>query len=214
MHRNIIKALVVTTVCLGLVDCQTTEQNVAATAIELQPMKMPDYSVGTHWMFTNGSKTGPITILSKDTDQTTIRSVVGCTYTRKGRNLFMPPSTWQDCAWGSGTAEVVEKGGSMFPLQVGAKQSWTWNGSNSRGWTFDGARDCEAIGAERVTIKAGAFDTFKVVCVDTWTGGSRRELILHLSPDVGVAVLFQTNSGFSGSSRWEYVSGPHPEKSS
>lgn len=214
MHKDRIPALVIAFVSLSIVGCQTTTQDVVATKIELPPMEMPDHPAGTHWIFTDGTKTGPITIVSRDTEHETIRSVTGCTYTRKAYNLFTPSSAWEDCAWGSGMAKVVDKGGSMFPLQVGARQSWTWNGSNSRGWTFDGARECEVVGAERVTIAAGVFDTFKVICADTWTGGGRREFTYYFAPDLGVAVLFNASSGFSGNSRWEYVSGPHTEKSS
>lgn len=214
MHRNRIAVLILALASLGIVGCQTTAQKVTATSIELPPMGMPDHPAGTSWMYTNGSKTGSITLLSKDAERLTVRSVTGCTYTRASDSMFAPSSAWKDCAWGSGTAKVAEKGGSLSPIQTGARQSWTWNGSNSRGWTFDGARDCEAVGAERVTLAAGAFDTFKIVCVDTWTGGGRRELTLYIAPDLGAPVLFILSSGYGGTSRWEYVSGPHKAESS
>jgi hypothetical protein len=213
MLRSSITILAVALASLGVAACQSTEQKVAATSIDLPPMDMPSHPVGTNWVISNGKVKGPLTIAAKDGNGETIQSPTGCSYTRSAKNMFAPSSVWKGCEWGSGEAKVAAVAGSMFPLRVGARQTWTWSGSSDRGYAFDGARECEAVAAERVTLAAGSFDAYKVVCTDTWRDGSRT-ITWYVAPSVGMSVLTVFGSTWGSGARWEYVSGPHQAKSS
>ena len=65
----------------------------------------------------------------------------------------------------------------MYPLQVGNTESWKYTGKNTKGDSWSGMRECEVKGTAHVTVPAGSFDTYHVVCEER---DSRREW--HYSP--------------------------------
>ncbi|EKV30374.1 hypothetical protein C882_4333 [Caenispirillum salinarum AK4] len=108
-----------------------------------------------------------------------------------GRSLtdaayFAPNLEWNDCgdgAWASGTGEITGSSGSLWPLSVGKTASWDYVHTNSRGDADRNTRRCEVEDTARVTVPAGTFDTFKVVCNDRW-----RTRTFYYAPEVNNVV--------------------------
>ena len=70
--------------------------------------------------------------------------------------------------------------GALFPLEVGNKMSFNVVGKSTNwpdGWKEK--RTCKVTAQERVTVEAGDFDAFKVVCNDEW-----RTRTWYFSPSV------------------------------
>ncbi len=75
--------------------------------------------------------------------------------------------------------------GSIWPLQVGATVSYDFKGKNSNGDTWNGTRRCEVKEEARVTVPAGTYDTFYVICEDPF-----RSRHWYVSPELETAVLY------------------------
>ena len=86
----------------------------------------------------------------------------GCIYSSI-KDGFGPVTQWKNCAGSTGT-QMLERSGNMFPLQVGNTESWKYTGKDTKGDSWSGTRECEVKGTAHVTVPAGSFDTYHVVC--------------------------------------------------
>ena len=66
----------------------------------------------------------------------------------------------------------------------------------ARAWSSK--RSCEVVGAVKVKIVSGTYDTFKVICKERW--GTRT---WWLSPEVGTAVAYEQKTRRNGLIRQE-----------
>ena len=57
----------------------------------------------------------------------------------------------------------------LFPLKVGNAAKWKVRGKSSKGNEWSTTRSCKVRGTANVTVPAGNFDTYHVVCTDDWT---------------------------------------------
>ena len=89
-----------------------------------------------------------------------------------------PTVEWKNCNSSSGSHKV-KRTGNMYPLQVGNTEKWRYNGRNNKGNRWSGTRKCEVKGTEEVTVPAGSFDTYHVVCKEPY---ARYEW--HYSPEL------------------------------
>jgi len=61
-----------------------------------------------------------------------------------------------------------------WPLSVGKKWSGRFGGQNAVGTgPFSEERSCEVVGREKIQVKAGAFDAFKIVCTGNYRNVSQ-----------------------------------------
>ena len=91
----------------------------------------------------------------------------GCKYTSYNSNPFAPAITFESCDGNTGTQTVQSKSGALFPLQVGNTASWKLTGQDQQyHWTT--TRRCEVSDTVNLTVPAGSYDAFKVVCRDDW----------------------------------------------
>ena len=157
--------------------CQATSVQQVAVNADLPPAQPPIYEVGkrTVWRMKDGSE---ITYERTGIDDTTTtgRGSDGCIFSHR-RDGFGPATQWENCSGSTGT-QMLERSGNMFPLQVGNTESWKYRGKNIKGDSWSGMRECEVRGTARVTVPAGSFDTYHVVCEEK--GWQRYEW--HYSP--------------------------------
>ena len=128
------------------------------------------------WRDKNGTETS-YEITAVDEDILSGRSIDGCTwkYVIAG---WGPILEWGNCFSSSGSHKV-KRTGNMYPLQVGNTEKWKYNGRNNKGNSWSGTRKCEVKGTEKVTVPAGSFDTYHVVCKEP---SARYEW--HYSPEL------------------------------
>jgi hypothetical protein len=114
------------------------------------------------------------------------------------KNFYWPVERWRGAS-SQGAQEVSGDPDALFPLAVGERAAYRYRGRSTadpRGWTGRGR--CNVAAAERITVPAGTFDTYKVVCEQgedlddpyrVWTR--------WYAPELGhpVASLHQTRDG-------------------
>ena len=98
---------------------------------------------------------------------------------------YSPPLSWRDCSGNTGSRKIVKHTGSLFPLAVGNTESWQSSGRDNKGNTWSGMRVCKVAGTANVTVPAGNFDTYHVICrEDSWM---RHDY--WFSPELGFTVI-------------------------
>lgn len=83
-----------------------------------------------------------------------------------GKTFYWPVERWrsetQDSA---GAQEVMGDPAALFPMSVGERVAYRYQGrsrTTRAGWSGQGR--CEVAASEQITVPAGSFDTYKVVC--------------------------------------------------
>ena len=132
------------------------------------------------WRNKNGTEIS-YEITAVDEDILSGRSSDGCTWKFVIAG-WGPAVEWKNCSSSSGSHKV-KRTGNMYPLQVGNTEKWRHSGRNNKGNRWSGTRKCEVKGTEKVTVPAGSFDTYHVVCKEPW---ARYEW--HYSPELRFVV--------------------------
>ena len=86
--------------------------------------------------------------------------------TRVYANTFAPPLEFRNCGTSSGTYTTKRIGDSIFPLSEGRSEAWRYSVSANTGYAADGTRSCEVKTTVNITVPAGTFDAYHVVCDD------------------------------------------------
>jgi hypothetical protein len=92
----------------------------------------------------------------------------GCKYTSPGSNPFAPAVTFENCYGNTGTQTIQSKSGSLFPLEVGNQASWEVTGQDEQ-YNWSTTRRCQVSDEVNLTVPAGNYDAYKVVCRDDWS---------------------------------------------
>lgn len=100
------------------------------------------------------------------------------------RSSYSPALSWRDCSGSAGSRKMEKHAGGLFPLAVGNTESWQFTGRNSKGKTWSNMRSCKVAGTVNVTVPAGNFDTYHVVCRE---GSARYDY--WFSPELGSTVI-------------------------
>jgi len=129
---------------------------------ELAPANLVVYAEGSKWTWERGGKIETSEVTSVDNDILKFTQNTGCSYTR-GTDMFGPETSFENCGGHSGGSAIIETKGQLWPLQVGNRQSWTYQ-SNDATSSATQTRKCIVEGQERVTVPAGQFDAYKIVC--------------------------------------------------
>lgn len=161
---------------------QTAAAQQSAAKVEMPPAELPTIRVGdtSVWRRKNGEDFSS-EITGVDDDVISGQNDDGCSYTFVMD--FGPSLEWSGCGGSDGTQQITKQKGNLFPLQVGNTSRWWFRGKNTKGNRWKGSRKCEVKGTANVTVPAGNFDTYVVVCTEDW---SRREW--HYSPELGKTV--------------------------
>lgn len=170
----------------------------------LAEANLPSFAVGSTWHGLRNGVKDSFVLVSKDGDGVTLENSRGCSQTRKEDIFFSPPTKFKNCRDGTGTQTITSVEGNIWPLKIGKTQSWSLTVETTSGGTWNTSRHCEVESAERVSVPAGEFDTYKVVCNEP-----RGTSNWYYSPAAKSPVLFTRYRKKKKSWRiWELVSGP------
>jgi len=169
---------------VGLAQAQAFEELNAK--VSLPPMAKPAAKpVGYKWIsLKNGEDDYILTKIAEKGGLETWKLIDGCSFTRPASELFATEVKWTSCSGPDGTQDV-KLNGEVWPLQVGKTWSEDYSGTNDRGRTWSSTNKCTVESQVRVKVKAGEFDTYKVVCNDTWN-----KRISYISPERGIRVYY------------------------
>ena len=99
-------------------------------------------------------------------------------------STFSPALSWRNCSGSAGSQKMEKRSGGLFPLAVGNTESVRFSGRNEKGNTWSGMRSCKVAGTANVTVPAGTFDTYHVVCREN---SARYDY--WFSPELGSTVI-------------------------
>ena len=187
--------------------CNTAPNDPPASA-QLPSVEQPTYTVGTtyhEWDLIDG-KASAWRVVAVDEAKFTGETDTGCRFTNT--DPVLPVLSWENCgdnaAWRSGTRTYTAAQGSLWPLQVGNRASYEMTWTTNDGKTDRGTLDCTVDGTAHVKVRAGEFDTYRVVCMQRWNDVSRRR-VSYWAPDVGTVKFTDTHSKRGTTESWELV---------
>ena len=155
--------------------------------VAIEPAARPRYAPGDSFAFTKG-RTERVTAVHGD--RVTWDLSGKQVYVTNG-NFALPRLEWQR-AKDHGESKVTVRSGELWPLESGARARYTVVSERTKtksGQTRrrDRVYHCTVEKTERISVPAGAFDTFRVECLRYNRSGSRIVLqrIWHYAPEVG-----------------------------
>lgn len=185
-----------------LTACSTMEQSVktAAVPVELPAMDRPDdHAVGAefHWI-TNGEKLTSKVIAVED-GVSTIQLEDGCEWKHLGWD-WAPVLEINNCYGRSESSQIRKSEGSPWPMQTGKKWSHSYTRFQDSGKTTRLTYRCEVNTAEIVSIPAGEFRAFKIICKDRSSTKT-----YWFTPDHAAGVVKSTNKTGTNTSMSDLV---------
>lgn len=112
----------------------------------------------------------------------------------------------------SGSQQFATTQDFLFPLQAGSTARTTYTGSDSNGSSWDGTKVCSVVDTVNITIAAGAFDTYKIVCQqggNGWADGDGdpwNTETFYFAPSVGLVVFARERNADNREQTYEWVS--------
>lgn len=157
-------------VALAAAACQTTGNTVqtASASAEMPPVSSWRANIGDVLEYQNIKGNNFTSEYTSVTDnRVTGKTSGGCEFVFFKDNAAPGPE-WKNCSGSSGTQTSKLKSGGLFPLAVGNRESWEYSGTNTKGNSWSSVRNCEVADTASVTVPAGTFDTYHVICEDKW----------------------------------------------
>ncbi len=180
-----------TLVATSLVGCATIFGTADHNSPDLAPAYVPTYRAGDFYKFDNG-----VTERVVEIDGDIVHWAVGKVFTfATYRQPELPRPEWH-----APTARAVqvldEIPDDLWPLQVGNRAQFRsvntlTKAAGGQDIEYTEHRSCEVEDTETVTVPAGKFDTFLIVC-DRFIGNRRSwtgTRIWHYAPDLGHFVM-------------------------
>lgn len=154
----------------------------------LPPAPLPTVRVGDSISWSNGQTE---TVVAVDGEVVRWRDQDGNTYS--GYRNFMLPSLAWDYPETRATTRIDLAPDTLWPLKAGndvhftVEQRLTQKIHDSEvGYTDEWA--CAVLGTERVTVRLGSFDTWKLRCQRYWRGSNIGEIVWNYAPALGHVV--------------------------
>lgn len=146
-------------------------------------MPAPEYPLGTEVEYRVDGENVLYRVVDVSGGDVTWEDSKGCSFVQAGGDPVLPTLEWDNCGGGSGTHTLGERTGSLWPLELGKTASYAASGRNANGDSWSHTRRCEVADTVSLTVPAGTYDAFEVVCRDrsstrTW----------YFAPDVGTYV--------------------------
>jgi surface antigen len=170
----------------------------------LEPAALPSYSQGTTFVYSDGNW------------ETVIDTAPGMVTWKDHRNYIFsgsPDFTYRPSKWEGKTRSVTRQFGPrtdlyarsatrVWPLRAGNfanySETGTWVEKDGTQSSYRTDWSCAVTGTERVSVMAGDFDTFKIVCRRYYVSSNknqsrlREEKTWNYAPEVGHYVLATT----------------------
>ena len=186
--------VVTMTIAMAVSSGQAATAQQTAAETELAPGQAPPaYVVGyqSTWRNKDGSEV-TFEVTGVEGRTMWVQTSWGCSY-KAHADGFAPTLEWKDCGGSAGT-QTVKRTGNIYPLRVGNAERWKYRAKDNRGNTWSGTRKCKIKGTVNVTVPAGNFDTYHVVCTQ-----KRARYEWHYSPELRkVVTSSKTSKGGSG----------------
>ena len=187
MKKSINSLLLTTTIFLTA--CGTTVETKPVTA-PLAEAPLVKFNVGDIVASANHDDSNAISgeVVAVNGDVATFSNINNPDhYWTRHHNFVVPATSWNGSEQsGSGTQEITNITGNIFPLKIGNTMSYANSGASTKhpeGWT-DSWR-CKVESEENVTTPLGDLDTFKVKCSGKW-----RDKTWYYSPKLGTPVIY------------------------
>ena len=179
-----IKAMIGALSLLAVCGVPTTAQTLPPAKGELSAGQPRSYQVGDKWVWQNEGNDRQFTheIVAIDGPLATIRSG-RCTFSTR-LDGYSPTLAYENCPWGPWGKVQAERSGEIFPLRIGKTESWEYAGGTGQR-TWSGVRDCEVKGTTHLTVPAGSFDAYHVLCIERWW-----RIQIFFAPELGTNVAF------------------------
>jgi hypothetical protein len=168
MLNDVMRKALPGTVALLVVACQAagppTPGGLRPQPAELlAPARVPVLEPGSSFVFRRGDGEEIVSrVVAVDGEDVTWEADDGWTWT--GKAPFWPVERWQGES-SEGSQEIRGDVSALYPLAIGEAAAYRYSGRSTQqpaGWS--GAGRCSVAAAERITVPAGTFDTFKIVC--------------------------------------------------
>jgi hypothetical protein len=200
------RAIFIATAVLSVGACAQVETS--EPTAELPTAEQVKWPVGTEVVYQEDDDHVTWTVTSRKNSNVTVSGSNGCSFTTPNGNSYAPSISWSDCGGSTGSREIVSKTGSLWPLKAGNTASWQVQGQdNQNSWST--TRRCEVEGTVNITVPAGTFNAYEVVCRDDWNTRT-----WYYSPKRKVNVFSQRVHDRRGlQRRSELVEGPIPPTS-
>lgn len=166
----------------------------------LPPAPLPRYTLGDQFFFSDGHSE-LVTGLKNGT--VTWQDDLGNTWTGSA-DFTLPPTQRQTLAF-SETVSHNGKPSEMWPLKSGSSGSTAASHDvtgalTKRTETIHSNRRCSVDGTERLTIEAGQFTTYRIICDRYSLGSWEQRSTIWYAPELGHPVRFRDRyKRFSGS---------------
>jgi len=136
-----------------------------AATQSIAPIARPERPIGYQAIRRVDGAEEVYTLVAKTADTETWDSPRGCraVYPRTG---FAPPVKFSNCNGSSGTQVVKLLRGTPYPLTVGGKWAYSYEGKSPSGDRWSGELHCEVASAARVRVDTIDHDVCTVVCED------------------------------------------------
>ena len=162
-------------------------EEIGPVSAPLEPMAEPVRHIGDSktWRNKKGEETTS-TVVAMDETTLTVEDSDGCTYTKLIQGGFSPSVKWSNCGGSDGTQTVSLAKGDVWPLTTRKKWRYKYKGKNEKGERWKGKWSCQVKEEVRVSVPAGEFDTYHVVCKH---GNWRRDY--YVSPEFKSSVMYK-----------------------
>lgn len=178
-----LRELVLVLGATALAGCATT--SIPSTPVAtLPPMSEPERGVGYKEHGRLNGKDVVTTLVSETATERYWSRTDGCS-TRSLRSGFAPSLAWSGCPGSADGTQTATLKGDVWPLRLGKRWSYAFNGADANGNRWSGDRSCTVEGA-RIRTALGELDTYKVSCRDPWSTYS-----YFVSPQVGTTVYYE-----------------------
>ena len=170
----------------GIADSRAATIKKSTVNAELPPGKNPTYSFGDRvlWMVKGH---GPVAEIVTGVKKSTLSWIKGdgCRFSTFKTSRHAPIPKWKNCLGNTGSAKVTRVGKSkLYPLKVGNTAKWKVRGKSSKGGKWSTVYQCEVRGTGNVTVPAGSFDAYHVVCANDWSVEET-----YVSPELRIPIL-------------------------
>ena len=150
------------------------------------PMPQPERAVGYKVVRIRNGREEVNTLVAQTAETQTWADSSGCRAVLP-RTGFGPALEFTNCDGSTGTQRVALARGTPYPLTLGGKWVYSFEGSNTRGDRWTGQRHCEVAGIARVKAGTAEHDAYKIICEDN-AGNAMSTHTYYVSPELQTTV--------------------------
>jgi len=176
---------------IGLAACVANPSIPEPSSVDpIDPIERPVLELNQVMSFTDEVTGEPVTwtVVASDAGKFTTSDQNGCSWTSSG-DPMEPSVVWENCGsgeWGTGGIMDAKIKGSVWPMEIGKKVTYTQRFYNSTDFesSKSSRRKCEVTTAVSVEIGTDSIDALKLVCKQNYDNNLER--VYWFSPENGL----------------------------